>query len=120
MIDERLITEFSYKTLIRKIGDYQHEGFWGSFKNAKRELVAPLLALSFKLGYPDVQIVQLMPFFQRVAARPHLIDAHRTKDPILSIEYHTKDWFDDTPYHARLFLRTHSLNEYLDLYLSRD
>ena len=116
MINERLITEMSYKTLIRRIGDYRHSGWWGGYENAQRELVAPILALCYKLGYTDQQTVQTMPFFQRISERTDPMD-RRLKDPILAIEYYTLEWFEDTPDHARLFLSTHSLQEYLDRYL---
>jgi hypothetical protein len=123
MIDEGMITEFSYKTLIRMIGDYQHEGFWGSFKNAKREEVAPIVLDYYRRGLSDEQIVDRMEFFQRAAQRPHEREEGRFRDPILSLEYHLRDWYDDecnTPTKIREFLMTHTLREFFDRYSRGD
>jgi hypothetical protein len=123
MIDEGLITEFSYKTLIRMIGDYRHPGFWGSFKNAKREEVAPIVLDYYSRGFSDEWIVEHMEFFQRVAQRPHERDPSRFRDPILSLEYHLRDWFIEdysTPARLRFLLMTHSIQEILTNYLNRD
>jgi hypothetical protein len=123
MINEGIITDFSYKTLIRMIGDYQHEGFWGSFKNAKREEVAPIVLDYYKRGYSDEQIVEKMEFFKRAAQRPHEREEGRFRDPILSLEYHLRDWFDDecnTPARIREFLMTHTLREFFTRYSRRN
>lgn len=119
MIDEGIITEFSYKTLIRMIGDYQHTGFWGSFKNAKREVVAPIVLDYYKRGYSDEQIVERMEFFQKISQRPHQREEGRFRDPILSLQYHLSDWFGDernTPARIREFLMTHTIREFFDRY----
>ncbi|MFX1572984.1 MAG: hypothetical protein ACFFB0_09560 [Promethearchaeota archaeon] len=123
MIDEGMITEYSYKTLIRMIGDYQHEGFWGSFKNAKRDLIATIMLDYYKRGFSDEWIVDHMEFFQRVAQKPHEREEGRFRDPILSLEYHFREWFVEdfnTPARIREFLMTHSLEDFFERYLRRN
>lgn len=64
-----------------------------------------------------------MEFFQRVAQRPHEREAGRFRDPILSLEYHLRDWFEagcNTPYQIRLFLRTHTVRAFWDRFLRVD
>jgi len=77
--------------------------WWGSFYKARKQLVAPILALAFKLGYTSVEIRAKMPFFQRRV----------TGVPAGEAVYHfCKKWFEISPTQARAALahRTFSMN----------
>ncbi len=79
--------------------------FWGNLANARKVLVAPILALSFKLGHDSTQIRREMPFFQR-------------RGPGLSagdvVRAYCKQWFTINPTQARSILRLRSLSEFLN------
>lgn len=78
---------------------------WGSIDNARKELVAPILAYCFKLGYSDNQIHDAMPFFQNV------------KDFKSKLEHWTRKWFAvKGSIQAKFFLETMSLNDFLSKY----
>jgi len=79
--------------------------FWGSLANARKVLVAPILALSFKLGHDSAQIREGIPFFQK---RGTGLSAGEV------VRAYCKQWFTINPTQARNILRYRSLNEFLN------
>ncbi len=95
---------FTHKTTLQR---YIYK-WWGSLANARKQLVAPILALCFKLGYSSAQIRANVPFFQRRMSGVSAGDA---------VYGYCKSWFRISPTEARNILANSLLNDFLNQYL---
>ena len=91
---------YSYRKIIK---------WWGGIQNARRILVAPILALCLKIGYNSVQIREKMPFFQKRMPNSKTWDA---------IRHYCLEWFKVNPSQIRQILTYKSLNQFLSEYLT--
>lgn len=81
--------------------------WWGNIYNARTKLVAPILALCFDKGWSAVTIRANVPFFQNLM---------RDSKPSDGVRHYSLYFFGLNPKDAKIFLKTHSLHEFLNTY----
>jgi hypothetical protein len=83
---------------------------YGGIREARKWLVAPILALCFQKGYNSKEICQKVPFFEK-----RMVSSETWK----VISYWSFEWFGINPTQARAALRYSSLDDFLAEYLNR-
>lgn len=97
------LPDLSYMSVQRRV-----QKWWGSIREARKQLVGPILALCFKKGWNSAKIRANVPFFQNRAAGFTTSNA---------VRYYSFEWFGFTAYAARNILVTRNLNWFLTNYL---
>jgi hypothetical protein len=101
-IDNQL-PDLTYSAIQRRIIKW-----WGSYYEARKQLVGPILTLCLKKGWTSTQIRANVPFFQNSMPGSYSWDV---------VRHYSLLWFEITPSALKNFLVTHNLQWFLTNYL---